>query len=296
MSHSYLLPEQLREYLRRGRCVAFVGAGFSRPCGMPDWRELVDALLLYARKHCVAATECDKIDACTRMLSDGQLVNAADELRSLLRPAEFSEFVRKEFDRHRFLDSSAPVRQRMEERLRNLVGSPWAGIITTNFDQLIDAFCQGWFQCNGDDRALGYVLSRNERFYVRLHSSGWPSNIVLTSEDYYKVYLANPDIRTIQPFLRAVMISHQLVFIGCSLEDRLLDLRKEMFLAFEGEIPVAYALLPDSQRNRDRADALKKVAIRPILYPVEAGTSPEHRAVDEFLAQAFRCGVTSTSY
>ena len=293
MSHSEVLPEQLAKYLQRGRCVAFVGAGFSRPCGMPDWAGLMEALLQHARKHCGSSSERDKIDSCARMLSEGQLVNAADELRSLLRPAEFSEFVRKQFDRHRFLAASDPIRQRMETRLRNLVAAPWAGIITTNFDQLIDVFCPEWFQCSGDDRALGYVLSRNERFYVRLHSSGWPSNIVLTAEDYYKVYLTNPDIRTIQPFLRAVMISHQLVFIGCSLEDRMLDLRKEMFVAFEGEIPVAYALLPDSQRNRDRVDSLKKFAIRPILYPVEPGTNPEHQAVDDFLAQVAACGATS---
>jgi hypothetical protein len=285
MSKPGVLPDQLRNYLVKGRCVAFVGAGFSRICGMPDWRGLMDALLEFCRQQCGSNAEMERLEACSRILAGGQLINAADDLRSLLRPAEFSEFLRRQFDRQRFLSAPQPVRERMESRLRNIVAAPWAGIITTNYDQLIDDFCTDWFQCNGDDRALGYVLSRNERFYVRLHSAAWRSKIVLTSEDYYKVYLSNPEIPTIQPFLRAAMISHQIVFIGCSLEDRLLDLRKEIFQAFDGEIPVAYALLPDNQSNRDRVERLAKFAIRPILYPVELGPSPEHQAVDTFLAE-----------
>jgi len=289
---SVLVPEQLRQYLRKGRCVAFVGAGFSRICGMPDWSGLIRALLGYAEKQCASETQwasetdCRRLEACSRQLDQGQLVNAAEELRSLLRPAEYSTFVRQQFDRQRFRDAAPILRQRMEARLQNLVAAPWAGIITTNFDELIDDYCTGWWRFSGDDRALGFALSRNEQFYVRLHSTGWPSKVVLTSEDYYKVYLHNSELRTIQPFLRAVMLSHQLVFIGCSLEDRLLDIRKELFSAFEGEIPVSYAVLPDSQANRDRAQRLSQAfAIRPILYPVEPGASPGHYAVDTFLAE-----------
>lgn len=282
---SVVVPEDLQVSLRKGRCVAFVGAGFSRPCGMPDWSELISALLEYAQRKCISESDCRRLDACRRQLAQRELVSAAEELRNLLQPAEYSIFLRQQFDKRRFYDAPPLVRQRMDARLRNLVNAPWAGVITTNFDELIDDYCNGWWRFSGDDRALGYVLSRGERFYVRLHCTGWPSKVVLTREDYDKVYLPNAERRTIQPFLRAVTQSYQLVYIGCSLEDRLLDLRKDVYSIFGGEIPPAYALLPDSQQNRDRSQQLNQAfAIRTILYQVEAGPSPEHQAVDDFLS------------
>ncbi|MEO5917086.1 MAG: SIR2 family protein [Luteolibacter sp.] len=283
-----IIPHQLAEYIKKRRCIAFVGAGFSRICGMPDWAGLMLSLLEYCQK---LDADSNKIEACRIELDHGNLVEAADTLRDMLQPAEYGDFLKDQFSWDRYAKAPTHIHDRMKTRLHNLEAAPWAGIITTNFDELIGSVCNGWFSCSGDDRSLGYVLSRNERFYVRLHSATWnKSKVILSSEDYYKVYLENSEIKTVRPFLKASMLSHQFVFIGCSLETRLLELRKELYNTFDGEIPVAYALLSDTQQNRDRAERLVKFAIRPIFYKVESGPNPPHQAVDQFLEEAAQLG------
>src|SRR5262245_31787443 len=84
-----LIPVALRARLALRQCVAYVGAGFSMACGMPNWRGLLDELIKAAR-----AAECsgraqeyrDPIAACEQAIDSGHYIMAASILRKLLSP------------------------------------------------------------------------------------------------------------------------------------------------------------------------------------------------------------------
>ncbi|MFD0894267.1 SIR2 family protein [Luteolibacter ambystomatis] len=252
---------------------------------MPDWTGLMRNMLEYCHE---LNGDTPELQSSKRNLDAGNLTEAANDLRDMLHPAEYFEFRKKQFAWQKYSAAPKEIYERMRLRLQNLEAAPWSGIITTNFDSLIYNVCgnNGWLIHYGDDSSLGHVLSSKERFLVYLHTvAGNKSKVVLSSEDYFKAYLNNSEIKTVIPFLKAAMLSHHFVFIGCSMEPRLLDLRKELYQAFDGEIPVSYALLPNTQQNRDREGYLGTFAIRPVFYDVETVSDPPHMAVDQFLEE-----------
>ncbi len=279
-----LLPKPLRQLIHKGRCVAFVGAGFSMPCGMPNWTQLLRRLHQHAR---------DTVESWSPKLADSQaaidrddLPTAAGLLKEILAAEEISSFMRDQFSRQKCMDRpthSDPARLRMQARIDALIRTPLAGVITTNFDDLIPATAFEWV-LSGDEAHLGFVLARGERFLVRLHSSGWHTQLVLTRDDYVQAYLNGGRIKTIHPFLNTVMMAFNTIFIGCSLEPSILNLRRKLHKIFKKHLPVAYALLPDTPANRNRSiELLSDYDIRSILYELEPTENPDHIGVDRFL-------------
>jgi hypothetical protein len=183
-------------------------------------------------------------------------------------------------------------------RLRNLVSGPWSGIITTNYDTLIEyglgQYTRGnYLQTTANDDDFGAILcteAGKQRFFVKLHGSVRGARYVLGTEEYDRTYLSDPRVVA---FLTAAMLRYHLVFIGCSLEDEILRLRRRLCLAFGGHIPQAYALLPREPDNVARRDWLVDQAkIVPLLYSVTEGGSRDgmHFEVDGFLEEV-RAGV-----
>jgi len=282
-----LLPRPLRGWLEKGRCVAFVGAGFSMPLGFPSWQGLMENLLKYAKEHSQSSDKANVLAEAERQISKGQIVEAAGKLKHLLTKSEFSVFLNKQFST-RCREALAPVeaKERMRTRLQSLINTPWAGIVTTNYDDYIRADGFDW-RANGTDPDLGHILSRQEPFLVKLHSGNWLSDVVLTSVDYYETYLSNGRSPGVVQFLKALMLTHYVVFIGSSLENRLLDVRRDLHQTFKGYLPNAWALVPATQDNLDRRDAmLKENDIKLITYPTDIASQPPHWCVDRFLELA----------
>jgi hypothetical protein len=266
--------------------VAFVGAGFSMACGMPGWSKLLNSLLLAAKNGTTTATGSDHIKAVEMALKRSNLALAASLVREVLPSTEIDAAIQSQFDFSKYRSSSILMRNRMTARMRHLVTSPWAGIITTNYDQLIEHAIGKWTdfeinQTSASDSRLGAILANSEAspFFVKLHGSTSASQIVLTTEEYDRTYLCSPQITA---FLTAVMLHYHLVFIGCSLEDEIVRLRRKLTMDFLGAIPMSYALLPASGDNLTRSQWLRKHAqIECLLYPAN---DVEHQSVDQFLS------------
>lgn len=271
----------LRDRLATGRCVAFVGAGFSRPIGMPTWGGLLNALIQAAEDW---GKNPAAVSRCRQCIGDGDFTIAASLVRQLLPAADIDNVVQREFAEGRLATAPAPNRAAMATRMRALVSGPWAGIITTNYDTLIErALAESESRrakvAIDYSRQLGTILhnlSGGEMFFVKLHGSISHSQIVLSTDEYNDAYLASSKIRN---FLYATMLAHTVVFLGSSLEDSILQVRRELCSDYGGHIPTAYALLPGDDRNRRREDWLREFArIESLFY-----TEGDHEALDDFL-------------
>lgn len=263
----------LISHVRERRCALFVGAGLSRPAGYPGWRGLMDAT--------VAATVADLRDDAgntaaelKRLLDAGRYAEVADQCRHLLGRQRFWGFLRSQL--------SGPA-EPPEATHRAIVRTPYACIVTTNFDTLIeDAFAR-WSPAGIPKAPTGMQLGEHGTllvdgafFVLKAHGTihDEPS-LVFTSEDYRRIIHANP---AFQAMMAAILLSHALLFVGYSLNDPNFRLLIESQLSIFGkDAPPRYALMEGV--GRTEAEILRRTAgIEAIPYP--AG---RHEVVASFL-------------
>lgn len=288
------VPGNLTKLLLQRQCVAFVGAGFSTPCGMPSWGGLLCRLLDDARSALLDEAQGEIVESMKRSIEQGKTLLAISQVRQLLRPVELNREIGKHFGIDVLHGASSVDQLRQLDRIRWLVGGPWMGVVTTNYDNLIEfglgQYTKGnyWESSTADDN-FGSILCMGhlaKRFFVKLHGSVTGGRYVLGTEEYDRVYLSDPSVTA---FLTALMLRYHIVFIGCSIEDEILRIRRRLCLAFRGNIPPAYALLPRDADNLARRQILAEQAqILALLYDPRAtdAAGVEHFEVDDFLMNA----------
>lgn len=219
-----LFPKTLAKRLRRRQSVAFVGAGFSMACGMPSWECLLRKILEDAHDLLGDDSDHTALKICEAAIKAKNYTMAADMLRGQMNSGDFDESVREKFSIKIFQQAQQNQKKRMDSRLKNLVKAPWAGVVTTNYDELIEYALGKWvrgdvIKCSGVDPRLGSILCTAQpaqMFFVKIHESISGSNIVLGTEEYDRTYINTPQMIS---FLTALMLRYHLVFIGCSLDD-----------------------------------------------------------------------------
>jgi hypothetical protein len=282
-------PPILPELMFDKRCVAYVGAGFSRACGMPDWWGLVERLIAYGEQWLAP----ERLLPARAALDSTNLPMAASLVKEILTPSLINECLSETFGSVGFSRADIEARRRMTYRMYDLVRATWAGIVTTNYDNLIEQALAPaiesthWVndvQIHGDTVRLAEALTasgQEKLFFVKLHGSLGGPRVVLTTEDYDEAYLRSPRIST---FLSALMLHYHVLFIGCSLEDEIVRLRRRLSGDFEGHIPIAYALLPgdpSEPANQARAHVLKNQARIEVIW---FRKDPTFSGLDQFLA------------
>ncbi|MEW6363197.1 MAG: SIR2 family protein [Acidobacteriota bacterium] len=286
--------ETLRKAVWDRRCVAYLGAGFSAACGMPLWKPLLEQLVTELEKELVPPSvkrsknrgktaDMRELNDETRRLFveyareclvKGRLPLAASAIR--LASADkpwLTERIRELFDsRHLYeLPSTDPRRKRMEARLRALLAIPWVGIITTNYDVLVEKYgpttATHWGQvCRGEHDNLGRVLrssSFRRPFLVYLHGNVEHGKVVLAEEDYDDLYIARPSI---DYFLRAVLLKHTVVFIGTEVDEEIVRRKKELSLTYKAQLESEYVLAPRNREGVRRGTYLETVKGFEVCY------------------------------
>ncbi len=266
---------------------------------MPSWGQLLEQLLTAARES-VSAGDVDKrklLDACESEVKAGHYMTASIGIRALLTRQELARLLSNAFSLDRLKRLPQADKARMLARMENLVLGPWCGMMTTNYDTLIetaiDTFCRTAAPLRADGGAsLGHVLcvsAGTPNFFVKLHGEAWAHEPVLCSDDYIRVWQTSPRMRH---FMTAVMLRYRIVFIGCSVEDEILRLRQDLWATFSSTLPHCYALMPDTAQNQIRSRSLSSEAgIETLLYEVTA-KGDGHWEVDDFLQQVRQCAET----
>lgn len=264
--------QDLLAAVERGRAVPFIGAGMSKPMGMPLWGDALKELL--AR---LPGADAVGISA---LIDAGQYVAAAQALVEH-DAVQTSNFVRTKY-RVQKIKLGGPM---------GLLPRIAKGcVITTNFDDAIEQTYRGVgvefhaYMHGTQEHNFFPRLVRGDRCLLKLH--GDADNLathILTQAQYADGY-GNPfDFHKPLPkAVRQVFVSQSLLFLGCSLEqDWTLELFEQARQADEYAIPNHYAILPapeDAQVKQQKATRLLKLSIQPLWYPVD-----EHEYVERYL-------------
>ncbi|HKR11820.1 MAG TPA: SIR2 family protein [Pyrinomonadaceae bacterium] len=258
--------------VERGRIVPFIGAGMSKPMGMPLWSE--------ALKELLARLPAADVAGITAQIDSAQYLAAAQALVEH-DPVQTENFIRTKYRVHKM---------KLAGPLLLLPHIAKGCVITTNFDDAIeqiygrhdvhfDAYMHGTQQHNFFPR-----LVRGDRCLLKLHGDADnPDTHILTRSQYAHGYGDPFDFHKPLPkALRQVFVSQSLLFVGCSLDqDWSLELLEKAKQADEYAIPNHFAILPvpeDAQAKQQKATRLLTLNIQPLWYP--AG---EHEFVDRYL-------------
>lgn len=272
--------EDVAREISQRQCISFVGAGFSAPYGMPSWGGLLRELIIRGDQYCSAiksATRQDEmrasLEAASTALAKNEFTYCASLLKASIPASIVAAFVKGRFRQRSHYP--ALVTKQMRHRLESLLRLPNAGIITTNYDNVIDnrmADVAGVRICLGTAEDLGGLLSGNRSglgFYLKVHGD-LGGNIVFSSEEYDDVYLRQTKVRS---FIKAAMLRFPFLFIGCSMESEILRIRRELYLEFGPSLPKCFYIAAESRDSKVRADWLGRyAAVSSILYSNIDGT------------------------
>lgn len=253
--------EDLLHAVERGRVVPFVGAGMSKPVGMPLWGEALTQLL--------GRLPGANRPAITASIDGGNYLEAAQALAEH-DPVQTSHFIRTTY-RAQVMKLAGP--------LLLLPRFAKGCIVTTNFDDAIEktyelggvefkAYMHGTQDHNFFPR-----LVRGDRCLLKLHGDAEnDATHILTKAQYEGAYGSPFDFHKPLPkALRQIYVSQSLLFLGCSLDqDWTLELFKKSNEEDGYQIPAHFALLPapdDAQQKQKKETQLLTLNIQPIWYP-----------------------------
>ena len=230
--------------MRRNVVIPFIGAGLSANFGYPTWAKfLEDQANIHHLQEVKTAQENHEYEKAATLLDDHLLGNMEYALMQ-----SFGDHIYKTQSNIEELDLLPKI-------FRNL-------ILTTNFDEVIELL---YAKVNGEHidkltpRTLGDVTLAHKRIacgeptLIKLHGDVASREFVLTEHAYNNVYGKHIlDVRLPLPsFLRDVLLSRVILFLGCGLEDdRTLRVIEQSQI--DGSISFALVELPQETVNRDR--------------------------------------------
>ncbi|AMR31543.1 hypothetical protein A0256_08940 [Mucilaginibacter sp. PAMC 26640] len=205
--------DKLIDLLKQDKVIPVIGAGVSyAAAGIPDWAGAIENGLNFAEDRHVRSEEIDKTRV---LLSAGDLVGAADELKKVLNAPghPYADWLEDLFG-----NPKTPS-LKLLNNIHDLCPSI---ILTTNYDDLLSAPYKvnkkkifDWTHHSEIARAL----NKKEDFILHLHGVYQnPESIILSSTDY-KSLAGNKGYKTI---LQRLWSEHHFLFIGCS-RDGILD-------------------------------------------------------------------------
>ncbi len=227
----------LVSYLRQRRCVLFVGAGLSLAAGYPGWRDLMLTIVRETASRLKLGSRKKELLALVRK---SKFAEVADQCRTLLGRSTFSEILRASLAR----EADPPA-----DTHRAIVRTPYACIVTTNFDTLLEDAYAKWSDIGVPKAPTGAELAQHGTllldgafFILKAHGTiHEDASMVFTSEDYRRITHANP---AFQSMMSAILLSHAVLFVGYSLNDPNFRLLLDSQLTtFGSEAPPRYALM-----------------------------------------------------
>lgn len=206
------MPEHLIEEIISGNCMLFVGSGISKKCvtegrkSLPNWYEFLKEFIVWVQKSKnLDDTYCEDL---LQLLDERKYLIVAEELLENINHKEFGEFLQRTFNSKNIVPS----------RLHKLIAMlPFRGIITTNYDNLIEVCIVKEKSkipkvFTNNDILNGLSPLENDFFILKMHGDiEDPESIVLSYKSYLKMMF---DSLTYQELIEKIFSEYTVLFIG----------------------------------------------------------------------------------
>lgn len=250
------IPVHLIDELQRGNVIAFIGAGFTAPAGLPTWSALLVQVLEGSAGN-VSPSKGAEIYRLVSIGSGDSLDQAAQMLEDELGQRIFQDKIAL------LLRHPLPLSDEMQLRLKTLREIPFKAILTTNVDVVLPGCISNFHASSASVRSeilrgpsLDFKAQINscrpsDRHIptLQLHGSVLdPDNMVFTRKGYRNLIHSSS---TYTNFVRAVMSRYVILYLGFSFSDYYLnDLRSSVlnmlgYNLTSDMIPLAYAITND---------------------------------------------------
>ena len=306
---------ELIELVASGEAILIVGAGSSVRVDYPDWPGLLKEL------EDLASRWIDDFKANEEKRENDPLVYA-EELKSYIGNATDN------LERYYALLQNlfSPKNPPCEDFHKRLVLLPFRGILTTNYDTVLEAALGEIEPPSAYDNSLiidhgsagrvhEFLMSMNNdkrmtRRIAHLHGKFYPaSSIILSIEDYERAYDLKLTSNQVQrdsewtlhrKLLWAVLATRRAVFIGFSMDDpylnKMLDTVSTDLWGWDKSIHFAImGISSDSaEDSKDKAKRLKnRYGIDTVFYEV---LDDSHQGLDHIVTEIFeRCDIEKQS-
>lgn len=204
----------------------FVGSGFSRRyAGTPDWVGLLRELAghtgkPYERYAATASNELPRIASLIAADFNDVWWESDDFTASRIEhPAPATPYSPLKIEvAHRFADVTAamPIEGPLNDELEALRGAVVEGIITTNYDTILEYVFNDFTVYVGQDELLFKDPHGVAEIYKIHGSASSPETLVLTAEDYARFDERNPYLAA---KLLSMFVEHPILFLGYSMTD-----------------------------------------------------------------------------
>jgi hypothetical protein len=262
--------------VRDGKCVLFAGAGLSAAAGYPSWVNLVRGVMDAAK---VARPDL-KVAGIEGLLAEGKLLEAAAYLRDGMGGDSFYAALRA------LLKDKEVAPSPIHELLAHF---RFRAIVTTNFDQLIEAAFGGSLPVatQKDAKDLAKYLGEETPFLFKVHGDiDRPDTIVLTAEEFAQVTIDN---KAFKNTFSALLLTSPLLFVGYSHSDPDFDLfLREHVLVFGKDGARRYALM---KRADEKDEILQELLLQKSIQVIPY---TGHGEVPEFFEGLLKAVETRT--
>ena len=255
-------PQHLVDEIKSGRCVAFIGAGFSAPA-LPGWMELLRTLLECVPQSTTSHLSEEEVSALLAGESttlDLEIIGQI--ILNAYKPAEPRD-AHDDFERvvSEVLQESEKDKkpQDVELRAQLLRSIPFDSVITTNYDHFLSGdepepqhysdylrTTHRWWDQRRWSGDTPQSTQRTLKIHGDANGSGARNPIILARADYRSRVYGD---RSYANFLKSLFASKTILFLGVSFRDAYLnELRSEvldMIGTTDHGHPRAYAILAD---------------------------------------------------
>ena len=265
-----VVPQELIQRIISGKCVAVVGAGLSRGAGLPDWAGALKHVLAWAEKKGHPIRDREQID---KMIGDktADLLMIAAELSEQLGRTRYRQALNAVF---------RPPGVRPTEAHINLVSVPFAGVITTNYDKLIEtAYAAGGASpplvcTHAQAPELSAIMAGEGTFILKAHGDIDQIETVILGRQDYQALLMNEAYSRCMSLLCS---QYTWLFLGFSLTDPDFRLTLDSCrAAFNGHTVNHYAVVPESEASPIHQRRFEKdYGITVLTYKPSTQSHPE---------------------
>jgi predicted ATPase len=202
-------PADLVKACASGECILYAGAGLSAPAGFPTLHTFVRDLTDWTIENGFVDEELGR--SLRAALEQEEYRSVADNLGSQLEPHREKL---QEYLRELFIKPVTPP-----PALKPLADIPFSGVLTTNFDRLLEdtyrAEQSPVFTLRDSDKLLE-VLSKHGFFFLKLFGSlDQPETVMISPAQYEDATRRNFQF---SQFMETLFFSRTLLFVGASLE------------------------------------------------------------------------------